>query len=787
MTNAATSRIDATAETVVPTASVTSGAIEKAAVIGAGSMGSGIAAQLANAGIPVVLLDIASLTGERNALATSGIEKQLKTGGFMHPARAALIETGNIEDDLHRIADADWIVEAIVEDLDLKRALYRRIEAVRRDGSVISSNTSTLPLNQLTEGLGERFAGDFVITHFFNPPRIMPLLELVGGERTRAAALEKARLIGDVVMGKTIVACRDTPGFIANRIGNYWMSVASLEAMRLGLTVEEADAVMGKPFGIPRTGIFGLFDYVGIQLVPLVWGSFMRILSADDAHRAHDITKDSFFVSMLDRGLIGRFGPGGFYRRRFPTGERIDEVIDLVTGDYRSRQEPDLASLRDASHLRQLCEHVDKGGRYAWSVLSKTVAYTASIAPDIADDVLSIDKAMRLGYNWRHGPFELADSVGVAWLAGQFVAEGIEVPPLLKAAVEAGGFYPKSGQYLNSDGSIETSRDAKGTLTVASIRRNSQPVDSNASASVWDVGNGVACLEIHTKMNACDIGVISLVEKLPDLIGGDFQSLIIGSDNARAFSAGAQLDTFIDHVTAQDWAGLTNFIRRGQNAWLALKYAPFPVVAAAGGLALGGGCELMMHADEIVAHSELLAGLPERKVGILPGWGGVTQLLVRQQKLADMKNAAEKTFAVIAGGDVSGSALLARDAGFLRSADTIVMNRESLLSAAAARAADLANNYQARAREQITVGGPAQRAQLLSTLSVQAWSRTFTATDQRIVAKLAWVISGGAEQGVISEEGMMTLELEAIVDLAREPETLARLQHMRSTNKPLLN
>lgn len=787
MTNAATSRIDATAETVGPTASVTSGAIEKAAVIGAGSMGSGIAAQLANAGIPVVLLDIASLTGERNALATSGIEKQLKTGGFMHPARAALIETGNIEDDLHRIVDADWIVEAIVEDLDLKRALYRRIEAVRRDGSVISSNTSTLPLNQLTEGLGERFAGDFVITHFFNPPRIMPLLELVGGERTRAAALEKARLIGDVVMGKTIVACRDTPGFIANRIGNYWMSVAGLEAMRLGLTVEEADAVMGKPFGIPQTGIFGLFDYVGIQLVPLVWGSFMRILSADDAHRAHDITKDSFFVSMLDRGLIGRFGPGGFYRRRSPTGERIDEVIDLVTGDYRSRQEPDLASLRDASDLRQLCGHDDKGGRYAWSVLSKTVAYTASIAPDIADDVLSIDKAMRLGYNWRHGPFELADSVGVAWLAGQFVAEGIEVPPLLKAAVEAGGFYPKPGQYLNSDGSIETSRDSQGTLTVASIRRNSQPVDDNASASVWDIGNGVACLEIHTKMNVCDIGVISLVEKLPDLIGRDFQSLIIGSDNARAFSAGAQLDTFIDYVKAQDWTSLVDFIRRGQNAWLALKYAPFPVVAAVGGMALGGGCELMMHADEIVAHSELFAGLPERKVGILPGWGGVTQLLLRHQKLTDFGSAADKTFAVITGGDVTGSALLAVDAGFLRSTDLIVMNRDRLLSAAAARAAELANAYQVPARAQITVSGPAQMAELQSTLSEIVGSKSFTATDRRITTKLAWVISGGAQEGVISEETMMALELDAIVDLAREPETLARLQHMRSTNRPLFN
>ncbi|MGP4753711.1 3-hydroxyacyl-CoA dehydrogenase NAD-binding domain-containing protein [Agrobacterium pusense] len=758
-----------------------SSTIAKAVVIGAGSMGSGIAAQLANAGVSVLLLDIPGQGADRAAIARAGVERQLKAGGFMHPDRAALVEVGNIEDDIGRLADADWIVEAIVEDIDLKRALYRKIENARQAGSVVSSNTSTIPLAQLVEGMGARFAGDFVITHFFNPPRVMPLLELVGGEETRPEALKKARRIAEFVMGKSVVDCRDTPGFIANRIGNYWMSVASLEAIRQGLTVEEADAVMGKPFGIPRTGIFGLFDYVGIQLVPLVWGSFMRILPSKDAHRRHDITQDAFIASMLSRGLVGRFGPGGFYRRKNSAGERVDEVIDFATGDYRPRFLAELPSIID--DLRVLCEQPDKAGRYAWTVLSHLVLYATAIAPEIAEDVASIDKAMRLGYNWRNGPFELADQVGIDWLVTKLEGGGFEIPPLLRDAQRRGGFYAPKSSALLTDGT-EAPAGKAASFSIASLRKP-QPVRTNASASVWDLGEGVACLEIHTKMNAYDIDVVAMVEALPDVVNAGFSAAIIGSDNQRAFSAGARLDTFIDHILSQDWTALRAFIARGQAAWLGLKYAPFPVVAAAGGLALGGGCELMMHADEIVAHSELAAGLPERKVGIMPGWGGVTQLLLRNQERYKPDDAAAAAFDTIVRSEVSGSALLARDLGLLRSTDPIVMNREHLISTAVARAKALSQRYTVPRRAKISVGGETMASQLRMSIDPKL---ALTATDIRIAEKLAWVLSGGGTRDdLISEEEMMALELEAILGLARYPETLARLQHMRNTNKPLVN
>lgn len=753
--------------------------IKKAAVIGAGSMGSGIAAHLTNAGVAVILLDIARDGEDRSALAKSGVDRQLKAGGFMHPSRAELIVTGNIQDDLSLVSDADWVVEAIVEDIDLKRELYRKIDAVRRPGSIVSSNTSTIPLSHLVDGLSDEFAADFVITHFFNPPRIMPLLELVGGERTQPTTLDKARRIAEDVMGKSVVMCRDTPGFIANRIGNYWMSVASLEAMKLGLTVEEADAVMGKPMGIPRTGIFGLFDYVGIQLVPLVWGSFMRILPQADAHRQHDITKDAFFASMLSRGLTGRFGPGGFYRRKNATGERVDEVLDLTSGEYRARREETPSF---PSNLQTFCAQSDKLGTYAYAVLSNLIVYTAAHAPQIAEDVSSIDKAMRLGYNWTYGPFELADRLGIDWLVEKLQQDGASVPPLLLVARELGGFYPQRGLRLLTTGEVVEQEKARN-LTVAAFRSKSQPLASNPSASVWDIGDGIACLEIHTKMNACDADVVAMAEALPQIVKDGFSGVVIGSDNARAFSAGANLDTFIEHVSKQDWNALRDFIARGQSAWLALKYAPFPVVAAAGGLALGGGCELMMHADEIVAHSELYCGLPERKVGILPGWGGVTQLYLRNQRKDETTDAAA-TFAAIVGAGVSGSALLARDAGFLRESDPIIMGRDNLLLAAASRVKHLSLDYAVPPKATLTFGGGDVVGRLMEDIDPKL---ELTATDQRIAERLAWILSGGGDGQSLSEEQVMGLELEAILDLAIYPETLARLQHMRATNKPLQN
>jgi 3-hydroxyacyl-CoA dehydrogenase len=753
--------------------------LHKVTVIGAGSMGSGIAALLASAGVSVRLLDIAGPANDRNAIAQGGVQRQLKAEGFIHPGAAALVEVGNLDDDLQMIGDSDWIVEAIVEDLAIKRELFVRIERYRRENAIVSSNTSTIPLKDLIEGRSDGFRQTFVITHFFNPPRRMQLLEVIQGHADRQAHLRVERWATEL-LGKSVVACRDTPGFIANRIGNYWMSVASLEAIKAGITVEEADATVGQPFGVPRTGVFGLFDFVGINLVPLVWESLLGMLPQDDAHHRHDITDNELFASMLRRGLTGRFGPGGFYRRALPDGSKVDEVIDLRSGEYRQRQSPSPANY---SGLRTLCESAGSTGDYAWKVLSHLVQYSAGIAPEIADDIDAIDLAMRIGYNWKFGPFELADEVGADWIVARLEQEGRDVLPLLREAASRGGFRPQVAP-------TTAGRERAGRqLRLIDIKQKSAPIYRNSSASLWDIGDGVACLEIHTKLNACDEHVVEALQEAVRLVPYGHRTLTIGSGEGRAFSAGAKLDVFISHVKANDWAGLRNFVASGQNALLALKYAPFPVVAASWGLTLGGGCELMMHCDAIVAHSELQAGFPERNAGIIPGWGGGTQLLLRHlERGAAPEAAALQAFITIVGCDISRSALFAREAALLRPGDHVLMSQAYVLDRAKTLALKLVDDYRAPDFAAIMVSGSQGRAALQAKIDAELAERKFTQTDAGIAEELAIVLTGGASADLqISEATMMALEVDAIVELAKRASTLARLEHLRSTNKPLRN
>lgn len=753
--------------------------LHKVTVIGAGSMGSGIAALLASAGVSVRLLDMAGPPADRNAIAQGGVQRQLQTEGFTHPAAAALVEVGNLDDGLQQIADSDWIVEAIVEDLAIKRELFARIEQYRNVNAIVSSNTSTIPLKDLIDGRSDGFRQHFVITHFFNPPRRMQLLELIQGDADREVHVRIERWATEL-LGKSVVACRDTPGFIANRIGNYWMSVASLEAMKGGLTVEEADAAVGQPFGVPRTGVFGLFDFVGINLVPLVWRSLLGMLPADDAHHRHDITSNSLFASMLQRGLTGRFGPGGFYRLKLPDRSKVDEVLDLQSGEYRPRISP---PAKNHAGLRALCESPDPTGNYAWQVLSHLVQYSAGIAHEIADDIDAIDLAMRIGYNWKFGPFELADEVGADWIVARLEQEGRDVPPLLREVAGRGGFRPQGAP-------ATTSREKAGRpIRLAGIKQHTRPLYTNASASLWDSGDGVACLEIHTKLNACDEQVVEALEEAVRLVPNGHRALTVGSVEGRAFSAGAKLDVFIARAEAGDWAGLRSFVSSGQNALLALKYAPFPVVAASWGLALGGGCELMMHCDAIVAHSELQAGFPERNAGIIPGWGGGTQLLLRHLERGALAEAALlKAFNTIVGCDISRSALFAQEMGMLRPSDHVVMSRAHVLDRAKSVALSLAENYGAPQRATIAVSGASGRAALQAKIDVELANRNFTQTDAGIAEELAIVLTGGASTDLqLSETAMMALEIDAIVELAKRASTLARLEHLRSTNKPLRN
>ncbi len=484
------------------------GEIKKVAVIGAGVMGAGIAAHVANAGFPVVLLDIVPKDGDnRNAIAEKALEQLLKAdpAAFMSKAAARHVTVGNIEDNLGLLADCDWIVEAVIERLDIKQSLYAKIDAVRKPNSVVSSNTSTIPLARLVEGLSDAFAKDFVITHFFNPPRYMRLLEMVWGERTRPEAVETVSKFCDFKLGKSVVRCKDRPGFIANRLGVFWLQAAVVEAFELGLDVEEADAIVGSPMGIPKTGVFGLLDLVGLDLMPHVNASMAQALPKDDPF--HTVNRP---VPLIDRliaeGYTGRKGKGGFYRINREHGKR-KEAIDLATGEFRPQRKAQVDAISESHRkLSRLLEHDSTHGRYAWRVLGPTLSYAASLVGDAADEVESIDEAMRLGYNWKFGPFELIDQLGAKWLADKLEKEGLPVPSILKVAGERPFYRVLHGkrEVLGLDGEYRTLSRPEGVVMLGDIKLNSKPLIKNGSAALWDIGDGVACFEFTSKMNSLD-------------------------------------------------------------------------------------------------------------------------------------------------------------------------------------------------------------------------------------------------------------------------------------------
>ncbi|HEY1414244.1 MAG TPA: 3-hydroxyacyl-CoA dehydrogenase NAD-binding domain-containing protein, partial [Rhodopila sp.] len=604
--------------------------IRRVGVIGAGTMGAGIAAQVANAGVPVVLLDIVPAgANNRSMLAEGAVARLRKTepAPFMYDGAAKLIDTGNLEDDLGKLADCDWIVEAVLERTDIKQALYRKLEAVRRPGSAISSNTSTIALKVLTEGMSEAFRRDFLITHFFNPPRYMRLLEIVTGPETAPDTVAEITRFADAALGKSIVRCEDSPGFIANRLGIYWMLLGLTEAIDHDLTVEEADLIIGRPMGIPKTGIFGLFDLVGIDLMPQVNASMGGVLPKSDAF--HAANRDVPLIGrMIAEGLTGRKGKGGFYRLDRSEGGRAKLAIDLKTGEYRPERKPVVPEIE--GDLRGLLSAPGKFGLYAFRVLAQTISYASTLVPEAAGSIADIDEAMRLGYAWRWGPFELADKVGVAWLVERLRAQGMTVPKLLADAAGK-GFYRVDGgkrQFLGLDGAYHDVVRAEGVLLLEDIKLASKPVLRNGSAALWDIGDGVACFEFTSKSNALDDKTIELLGQSIEVVGARFKALVIYNEGSN-FSLGANLGLALFAANIAAWGEIEKLIAAGQKAYKALKYAPFPVVAAPAGMALGGGCEIVLHADAVQAHAETYLGLVECGVGLVPGWGGCGEMLAR--------------------------------------------------------------------------------------------------------------------------------------------------------------
>ena len=774
--------------------------IKKVAVIGAGVMGAQIAAQIANAGVPVVLLDIVPKEGDdRTAIAKGAIERlhKMDPAPLMHKRNAKLITPGNLEDDLNLLSECDWIIEAIIERLDLKQNLYKRVDLVRKAGSVVSSNTSTIPLAQLVQGQSPEFQRDFMVTHFFNPPRYMRLLELVPGAATERGKLEAIGDFCDRMLGKGVVLCRDTPGFIANRIGIYWIQSGINAAIDLGLTVEETDAALGKPMGTPM-GVFKLTDLVGLDLMPHINKSMLDLLPPEDAYR-DSVRALPLVDKMIADGFTGRKGKGGFYRLNRDGENKIKETIELALGSdgnliYRGERKAKLAST-EAKGLKNVLAITDKGSAILHRVLLETLSYAASLAGIITADIVDIDRAMKMGFNWKFGPFELIDQLGSEWLKAELEKAKMPVPKIVAHGKPM--YKLDTMEQLTPEGAYAKIVRPQGVLLLNDIKRNATPVIKGPTASVWDIGDGVLCFELTGKMNTFDPTVFQTLGETIGTINAPnsiYRALVLYSEQDY-FSAGANLGLALFALNVGLYDQIGELVAQGQAVYKAMKYAPFPVVGAPGGLALGGGCEILLHCDEVVAHAELYMGLVECGVGLVPGWGGCKEMLRRasenKKRPGGPMPPVAQMFEQISMAKFSKSAAEAKELMYLRESDKVVMNRERLLAEAKARALQLADNYKVpEPMKPLPLPGPTAYTAFAGAVEGFHVAGKATAHDVTVSKALAEVLSGGPRADILSptdEDGILALEREVFIRLVKTPETLARIEHMLETGKPLRN
>ena len=777
-----------------------SNSIEKVAVIGSGVMGAGIAAHCANAGCEVLLLDIVKDENNRNSVAQSAIQQMLKSNPemLMHKRNVKLISAGNIEDDLSKLSDVDWVVEVVIENLEIKRSLYENMSNHIGPHTIVSSNTSTLPRSALVEGMSDDMASRFLITHFFNPPRYLPLLEVVTAEEVDDSLLERVCSFADQRLGKRVTMCNDTPGFIGNRLGVYFIQRAFKATLDHGLTVEQADAMLGRPIGVPKTAVFGLMDLVGIDLVPHVTSSMLEHLPSDDPF--HDIagTGGEIIEAMIADGYTGRKGKGGFYRLNKEGGKRVKEARNLSTGEYSpaNRRAAFSSAKMGKQGLSRLMDYPDEGAAFVTDVLLDTLSYAAHIAPQVCDDIYSIDGAMKVGYNWKKGPFEMMDSIGVSDMVRRLKEAGREVPDLLAKAAEKGSFYSvEDGEIfqLDFDGVMVQVNRPESTLAVADLKRRGKPLKRNGSASIWDMGDDILLVEYHSKMNAVDPFIIEMLVDAVDMVEfGDWNGIVIGNDGSN-FSAGANLGLVLFAVNLASWNEVEGFISAGQDAYQALKYCEVPVVAASTGMCLGGGAEILLHCDAIQAHSESYIGLVEVGVGIVPAWGGCKELLARLNKFnlvpEGPMGAAMKAFEYIGTAKVATSAEQARSMGFLGPDDGITMNRDRLLADAKQRALEMIDGYEPPEPHTYVLPGNSGFTALELAVKDLALSGQATPHDVVVTRELARILTGGDADITesLTEEDILEMERKAIGWLGRQPDTLARMEHMLNTGKPLRN
>jgi 3-hydroxyacyl-CoA dehydrogenase len=805
--------------------------IKKAAVIGAGSMGSGIAAQLANAGVDVYLLDIVPKdAADRDIIAKNAIQRMLKAtpatdplnAGFMIPENARRITPGNIEDHLETaVRDADWIVEVVIENLETKLALFEKLETLKKPDAIVSSNTSTIPLRDLVAGRSDDFKRHFLITHFFNPPRFMHLLEIVAGELTDPDIITFMQEFGDVRLGKNVIVCKDTPAFLANRIGIYFMFRTITETIETGMKIEEVDATLGSPIGFPKEGIFGLLDLVGIGIIPLVTESLLKTLAPDDPFRAFDHERGLALVNgLLKEGRTGRNSPkGGFYRmHQLEDGSRQKQVINLQTGEYYAFEKPRLAAVKAAKKqgLRALFECDDPVARFAWVVIRDTLLYAAALLPEISDDIADVDAALHGGYNAKWGPFELIDQMGTEWFCQKVLADGLTLPPALKLAENRAFYKEEDGRRFRLQFDFENSRAdyaeikaRPGVLRLADIKRKSKPLVSHQSASLWDIGDGVTCLEFHSKMNTLDPSILWVINQSIRLIqhSKQFKAMVIYNEGAN-FSLGANIGLVqagFELASTAKTVGLSGLIESGacqlvhemiylgQNIFYALRNASFPVIGAPHGMALGGGCEILLHCDAIQASAETYMGLVESGVGLVPGWGGCARYLERCQQMGKLQGGAipavRQAFQTILMPQVSvsTSAQDAKKKHWLRPEDGITMNADRLLADAKAKALSMVEGYQPPVQASYQLPGPGGKAALRMAVDDFYAKGDATFHDVVVADALADILTGG-ETFVgkqLGDSDIAQLERENFLSLLQTPQTKARIAHTLKTGKPL--
>jgi len=746
---------------------------ERIAVIGAGTMGAGIAGQIANAGHDVLLLDLPGGVAER------AVERLLASEppALLEPRVAERISTGNIEDDLHRLGDCDWVVEAIVERLELKRSLYRRLSAIVPPDCVITSNTSTLPISLLVEGQDERFAQRFAITHYFNPVRYMRLLELVGGARTDPDVLRRLADVNAAELGKGVVRCGDTPGFLGNRIGVFALQVGIDEAQRLGLPIERADALMGRPMGIPKTGVFGLYDLIGVDLMADVVRSLAAILPPDDAF--HAVADTAMIDAMVGDGLTGNKGDGGFYRRD-EEGTRVARV--LGDGRYRPletglparavRAAEDIAANREP--LVTLIEGEDADARFCRAVLARVLGYAAGLLGTISDSPQAMDDAMKLGFNWLRGPFEMIDALGAACTMALLQEHARPVPVVLERAepfyrVEEGALTVR-----HADGRRRPPDLPEGAVRWQLSRRTHVPIVGNADASLYAIEGDLRLVEFHSKANALTDDSMAIVAAAAE----DHGAGVLVHNDAQHYSAGVDLNAFLDLIDAQDFAGIDAFLARFQDAVTALRACPVPVVGAPSGLSLGGGMEVLLHCDALVVHVNSVMGLVESGVGLLPAGGGLSEALRRAQAAAPSSEEGTWQAWLNLGYGATGSSpvLAAKRHYFLPGRDREVIDRDRLYGEGVARLRRLADGYRAPAPAPVTLAGGDIRERMDDYLIAGVDRGAFRARDRVVAMTIGRVMTSDDHRvHTIDETESLAREREGFLHLARSDETRRRI------------